>query len=95
MRIDTKGGPTNTDSLNSVSSRLLTIKQAAERLGCTPANVYCLRASGQLPFVSIGLRKGFRIDPLDIDQFIARRKELRVAAPVKVPRPRLKHIRLS
>ena len=74
--------------------RLLTIKEAANFLGCTPANVYALRQAGQLPFVPIGTRKGYRVDQIDLDAFIERRKERRDAAEPKLPRSRLKHLRL-
>ena len=75
--------------------RLVSIKEAAELLGCSEANVYALREAGELPFVSIGVRKGYRFDLRDIEAFIERRKESRAAARPKVPRPRLKHIRLT
>ncbi|MCA9092034.1 MAG: helix-turn-helix domain-containing protein [Planctomycetaceae bacterium] len=76
------------------SQRLVTIKAAASLLGCSEANVYALKDAGLLPFVTIGVRKGYRIDLKDLDAFIARRKTEEVAAPVKLPRPRLKHLRL-
>ena len=75
--------------------RLLTIKETAEMLGCSEANVYSLLEAGDMPYVTIGRRKGYRIDLLDIDRFIAQRKQQPVAAPIKVPRPRLKHIQLT
>ncbi len=86
---------TGDDGVASPDRRLLTIKEAAELLGCSTANVYALRATGQLSFVPIGRRKGYRIPPAEIDAFIERRREHPVAAPPKMPRPRLKHIRLS
>lgn len=76
--------------------RLLTIKEVAQLLGCSEANVYALKTVGELPFVQIGIRKGYRIDSRDLDLFIERRKtQSEVPAPRKGPIPRLKHIRLS
>lgn len=54
--------------------KLLTIAQAADLLTCSPATVYALIDSGQLPVVSIGKSKGYRIDPSDLDAFILERK---------------------
>lgn len=76
--------------------RLLTIPQAAERLGCSRANVYGLINAGELPVVSIGRSRGYRIDSQDIEAFIQRRKSKReggYADPLPA-RPRLKHIKL-
>ena len=77
--------------------RLLTIKEAADTLGCSETNIYSLIEAGELPVVAIGLRKGYRVDTQDIDAFILRRKQQKIVTPVKQPvsRPRLKHIRLS
>ncbi|MCA9092041.1 MAG: helix-turn-helix domain-containing protein [Planctomycetaceae bacterium] len=76
--------------------RLLTIKEVAQLLGCSEANIYALKTAGELPFVQVGIRKGYRIDSRDLDAFIERRKTTsEVPSPRKVPVPRLKHIRLS
>jgi len=76
--------------------RLLTIKEVAQLLGCSEANIYALKTAGELPFVQVGIRKGYRIDSRDLDAFIERRKtKSEVLPPRKVPVPRLKHIRLS
>lgn len=74
---------------------LLTVKQVAVRLGCSQANVYALLDSGELPFVSIGTAKGYRVDPADLQEFIDARK-VRKSAGVKGKRsrPRLRHLRL-
>jgi len=76
--------------------RLMTISQAAERLGCSRANVYGLINDGELPVVSIGRSRGYRIDSQDIEAFIQRRKSQRDGGQtVPLPaRPRLKHIKL-
>jgi excisionase family DNA binding protein len=79
-----------------VPSRLLTVAEAAQFLGCSETNVYALIDSGDLPFVSIGKRKGYRLDQMDLEAFIDRRKRSKaVASPMKMPRPKLKHIRLD
>lgn len=76
--------------------RLLTIKEVAQFLGCSEANVYALITSGELPFIQIGIRKGYRVDSWDLDAFLERRKtQSETPAPRKVPTPRLKHIRLA
>jgi excisionase family DNA binding protein len=58
-----------------VPSRLLTVAEAAQFLGCSETNVYALIDSGDLPFVSIGKRKGYRLDQMDLEAFIDRRTE--------------------
>lgn len=77
--------------------RLLTVEQAAEYLSCSEANLYALIEAGDLPYVRVGRRKGYRIDRQDLDAFIESRKQQKSdAAPLKpVMRHRLKHIRLS
>jgi excisionase family DNA binding protein len=74
--------------------RLLTISDAAVYLGCSEANVYALISAGELPYVSIGRRKGYRLDRRDLEEFIDRRKLQKAVAPRRTPRPRLKHLRL-
>lgn len=80
----------------SSDRRLLTIKEVAQFLGCSEANIYALKTAGELPFVQVGVRKGYRIDSRDLDVFLERRKtQSETPAPRKVQTPRLKHIRLS
>jgi len=77
-------------------SRLLTVAEAAQFLGCSETNIYALIEGGELPFICVGRRKGYRLDRLDLEAFIERRKQSKGAAsPTKMPRPRLKHIRLE
>jgi excisionase family DNA binding protein len=72
---------------------LLTVKQVAERLSCSAACVYALVASGELPVVRIGLKKGYRVDVRDLDAFVSGRKfRYRMGAP-RVPRAKFKHLR--
>ena len=91
-RIDRPMGNDNSTSGNA--NRLVTVKQAAELLGCSEANVYSLLDGGELPFVCVGKSKGYRIDPADITRFIDKRKIQREGATPKAPRPQLKHIKL-
>ncbi len=79
---------------NFIETRLLTVAQTASLLGCSEANIYGLLESGDLAYVLIGRRKGYRIDRADLEAFITSRKRKQAAAPVSAPRPRLKHIRL-
>ena len=76
--------------------RLMTIKQTAILLGCSTANVYALIDSGELPVISVGKSRGYRIDQRDIEEFVSRRKTWKGGARQRVPlpRPRLRHIRL-
>ena len=75
--------------------QLLTIAQTAAQLGCSISNVYGLIASGRLPYVAVGRRKGYRISVDDLRRFIASRtSEKQQPETTPVYRPRLRHIRL-
>jgi excisionase family DNA binding protein len=74
--------------------RFVKVRQAATELGCSIANVYALLNKGELPFVSVGQSKGYRIDTADIARFVSQRKVQREGAKPRVPRPQLKHIKL-
>lgn len=74
---------------------LLTVRQVSEQLRCSVANVYGLIQDGELPYVPTGRRKGYRIDPADLERFIQERKIERTPQPKRPPRPRLKHIKLK
>ncbi len=76
--------------------KLLTISEVAAALGCSTANVYRLIDTGELPVISVGQSRGYRIDRRDIDEFLKRRKTCNVSdkSLAPTPRPRLKHIRL-
>ena len=84
-----------TQKAHEPEKQLLTVNETATLLGCSRANVYGLIDAGELPVVSVGKSRGYRIDRSDIDAFIQRRKtykgEPKPAPPVS--RPRLKHIR--
>jgi excisionase family DNA binding protein len=73
---------------------LLTITETAEFLGCSRANVYALIDVGDLPVISIGKSRGYRVDRRDLENFLQIRKKQKAAVPVKLPRLKLKHIRL-
>lgn len=74
---------------------LLTIRQAATRLSCSPTNVYALIEQGELAFVCVGRAKGYRIDTRDIERFIEQRKSVKPGhSEMKSPaQPKLKHIK--
>ena len=74
--------------------RLMTVADAARFLGCSDANVYALIRGGQLPYVTIGRSKGFRLDRVDLEAFIDDRKQQKAATVRRPSRPRLKHIKL-
>lgn len=76
--------------------RLLTIRQAAMLLCCSATNIYGLIDKGELPVITVGKTRGYRIDRIDIEEFLSRRKTRNQSGQpiVRLPRPRLKHIRL-
>ena len=77
--------------------RLFTINEAAEFLACSRANVYGLIEAGELPVITVGKSRGYRIDQRDLEAFVLRRKTQKPGAePARTPaqRPRLKHIKL-
>lgn len=78
----------------NLDPRLLTVSEAAIFLGCSEANIYALIASGDLPYITIGRRKGFRLDRLDLDAFIDGRKQQKAVTVLRPSRPKLKHIKL-
>ena len=72
---------------------MLTIKQVAERLGCSRTNVYSLIAAGLLVPVRVGLKKGFRFSEEQLAEFLAGRAG-DPPAPVVAGTRRLKHLRV-
>ncbi len=84
-----------TDQPEANVPRLLTVREAAEFLGCSEANIYSLIKAGVVPYVMIGRRKGYRLDRVDLGLFIESQKQQKAAAPARLPRQKLKHIRLS
>ena len=50
---------------NTDPDALLTVKQVAARLGCSQATVYMLLDRGELPFVPIGMTKGYPAELTD------------------------------
>lgn len=75
---------------------LLTVSETAALLGCSRNNVYGLIESGELPVISVGKSRGYRVDRRDIEVFIERRKAQKKGEKTATPpaRPRLKHITL-
>ena len=73
---------------------LLTVREAADWLACSQANVYALVEKGELPVVPVGRRKGYRIDRRDLEAFVDRRKFRFQAPPAARPKERLKHLKL-
>jgi excisionase family DNA binding protein len=61
---------------------MMTVKRAAELMGISDSLVYELCASGSLPHIRLGRpgRRGcIRLDPADINAFLASQKICRVA----------------
>ena len=74
--------------------QLLNVKQTAEKLCCSVANVYALIEKGILAVVPVGKSKGYRIDLRDLEAFVDQRKfRFQGPRPV-VPKTTLKHIKL-
>lgn len=76
---------------------LLTVKQAAERLGISPALTYSLVAGRKLRFCRVGNGRGrIRIPEDAIGEYLARCtfEAGEDSQPVSAPTPKLKHLRL-
>lgn len=76
--------------------KYLTVKEAAEQLGCSAHLIYALCARRRLAHARMGLGRGrIRIRDTDLDRFIDG-----ASVPVDEPRPpkpppiRLKHLRI-
>lgn len=78
---------------NPAEPRLLSVKQTAQSLACSVANVYALIEAGELAVVNVGKSKGYRIDRRDLEAFIQQRKFRFETPRPKLPTVRLKHIR--
>lgn len=76
------------------NSHLMSVREVADRLGCSEANVYALINRGFLPVIRVGRSKGHRVDPSDLDAFLRQRKVQYETADPAPPRPRLKHLKL-
>ncbi len=73
--------------------KLLTVKEAAERLRCSPSTVYQLCEFGKLPHSRIGLGRGvIRIAEGDIEELL-RRGRVEPTASGADQKMSLKHIR--
>ncbi len=72
----------------------MSVREVADRLGCSQANVYGLINRGFLPVIRVGRSKGYRVDPNDLEAFLRQRKVQYEAAEPVAPRPRLKHIKI-
>lgn len=79
--------------------RLLTIAQVADVLTCSPATVYGLVETGELPIITIGKSKGYRVDPEDLEKFVAGRRftfrDTRIPAETKSHSTQFKHLRIN
>lgn len=78
----------------TVDVRLLTVKEAAAKLCCSPATVYEHIQCGDLSVVRIGRHKGYRIDVRDLDKFVNDRKFCYESESPQRSRPNLKHLKL-
>ena len=62
-----------TPELLPTGRMLLTVQEAADRLGVSRATLYTMFATGDLPYVQVRPRIR-RVDPLDLQAYIARMK---------------------
>jgi excisionase family DNA binding protein len=70
-----------------VLDRLLTVEEAAERLGTSTRFVRRLVAERRIAYVKVG--RHVRLDPADVEAFIAaRRVEVRASSVAMLPRRR-------
>lgn len=75
--------------------KLMTVKETAERLHCSPSTVYQLCGFGKLPHSRIGLGRGvIRIAEGDIEELL-RCGRVELVTTVTAPPISLKHIRES
>lgn len=76
--------------------KLLTVAQVADILATSKSVIYALLHQGELPFVSIGQSKGYRVTPEDLDEFIHQRRTVveREVRKFRPSHPRLKHIKI-
>jgi excisionase family DNA binding protein len=58
--------------INGKQGRLMTVKQAADYLGTTPATLYTKIWRREIPFIKLG--RSVRFDVIDLDQLIAESK---------------------
>jgi len=74
---------------------LLTINEVAAILKVSKSLVYGMIASGKIACHRIGNGRGaIRVRNEDLEQFIAHCRVETEIPPVRVPRPKLKHLRL-
>jgi excisionase family DNA binding protein len=72
--------------------KLLTIPEVAELFSCSDTNVYELMNEGRLTYVNVGLRKGRRVHPDDLERFLNESRVVGKQLPVPY---KLKYLRLS
>jgi excisionase family DNA binding protein len=77
------------------TSKLLTVKEAAKRLSCSPALIYALCEKRKIRHVRIGLRRGrILIEEKDLDDFV-NGAAVPPEQPGGEPPLALKHIQLN
>ena len=79
----------------TTDTKLLTVKDVAERLSVSTSLVYQLVESGKLPVHRIGNGRGaIRFSPQDIETYLEECRVEKQAPATRQRRPRLKHIQL-
>jgi excisionase family DNA binding protein len=74
---------------------MLKVSDVSRRLNVSPGCVYELVARGRLPCHRIGLGRGaIRVREEDLNEFLAATRMARGEEAPRLPRPRLKHIRI-
>lgn len=76
---------------------MLRLREVAERLNCSLANVYALKDAGHLICIATGANgKGLRVSEEEITRFLQERMTYRMTSRVVAPaakQVRLKHLR--
>lgn len=75
--------------------RMFTVREVATRLRVSPSLVYQLVEAGKLACHRIGTGRGaIRISLLDLEAYLQECRSERHTPMPKLPRPRLKHLKL-
>lgn len=73
--------------------KLLTIKEVAAALSCSPSHVYVLLDAGRLPSIRIGTKNARRIHPDDLDAFLKENRS--EGKPPDLKNYKIKHLKLA
>lgn len=79
MPLEAEGDPENPVGLNDggkiMQDRLLDVSVVAQRLYVSTSTVYRLLWGGYIPFVKMGIKRGYKVRETDLNEFIRKREE--------------------